>query len=132
MGCQSSSAASTAAPPEKYATNKASKVAEEQTAQSSHPQPREPERSTGTAPGASPGPNSEPAPGQDGGLPSNDPLLSPGEPGCEGASKKRVPLEAVGLYRDQDGDLAHEFWEEDRRGNLRRVSAVEPVSKATR
>mmetsp|Transcript_38994 Transcript_38994/g.70981 ORF Transcript_38994/g.70981 Transcript_38994/m.70981 type:complete len:141 (-) Transcript_38994:103-525(-) len=37
----------------------------------------------------------------------------------------RPPSQQSELYRDRDGDVAHEFWEEDVAGRLRRVSIQE-------
>merc|ERR1711924_361747 len=37
---------------------------------------------------------------------------------------------AIGLWKDRDGDVAHEFWEEDRRsGKLKRIGLLELTSQ---
>mmetsp|Transcript_51702 Transcript_51702/g.147393 ORF Transcript_51702/g.147393 Transcript_51702/m.147393 type:complete len:103 (+) Transcript_51702:125-433(+) len=38
---------------------------------------------------------------------------------------RSIPVEQAGLWRDDDGDEAHEFWEEDPSGNLRPVAAAD-------
>jgi len=48
------------------------------------------------------------------------------EQSCRTAPGRAPPIERAGLYRDDDGDEAHEFWEEDpRSGTLRPVAAAD-------
>eukprot|EP00408_Alexandrium_pacificum_P015601 CAMPEP_0171202192 /NCGR_PEP_ID=MMETSP0790-20130122/24875_1 /TAXON_ID=2925 /ORGANISM="Alexandrium catenella, Strain OF101" /LENGTH=124 /DNA_ID=CAMNT_0011667607 /DNA_START=48 /DNA_END=422 /DNA_ORIENTATION=+ len=62
---------------------------------------------------------------------NEDPLLSAaGSPAERQPGRtdhgRAVPVERVGLFRDRDGDEAHEFWEEDPgSGALRPVAAAD-------
>uniref|UniRef100_A0A7S0ABZ8 Uncharacterized protein n=1 Tax=Pyrodinium bahamense TaxID=73915 RepID=A0A7S0ABZ8_9DINO len=68
----------------------------------------------------------------------DEPVLAPAAteevPPClRRGADEAVPIERAGLWRDADGDEAHEFWEEDRRsGDLRPVadSALRRVEAA--
>mmetsp|Transcript_48140 Transcript_48140/g.153624 ORF Transcript_48140/g.153624 Transcript_48140/m.153624 type:complete len:144 (+) Transcript_48140:110-541(+) len=58
---------------------------------------------------------------------TDDPVIRPATPGTA-TCPARVAIDPGGLWRDSDGDLAHEFWCEDRAGGeLCRVPLSELV-----
>mmetsp|Transcript_38324 Transcript_38324/g.105565 ORF Transcript_38324/g.105565 Transcript_38324/m.105565 type:complete len:117 (+) Transcript_38324:88-438(+) len=66
-----------------------------------------------------PQPEPASAPGRPQGPTARTPVVEAVPPGADGQARgveaSRCPELAPGLWTDRDGDVAHEFWEEDRR-----------------